>query len=203
MIVDGPVAQPELPAFSGRPVGHARVLPDAVLGMAIFVAVEMMLFAGFISAHTIIKAAYPPGAWPPPDQPRLPVELTALTTTMLMASGITLWRSGRRFAEDPAAARTMLAWAMALGMAFVGVQGVEWVRLISEGLTLQSSTFGSFFYLIVGAHALHAVPAIGVLGWTYLALRQGKLPADTFAAVRLFWYFVVLLWPVLYVLVYL
>lgn len=203
MIVDGPVAQPELRPLSARPGGSARVLPDVVLGTAIFIAVEMMMFAGFISAHTIIRAAYPPGAWPPPDQPRLPVEVTALTTTMLVASGITLWRAGRRFGDDPAATRTMVAWAMALGSFFVGVQGVEWARLISEGLTLRSSTFGSFFYLIVGAHALHAVPALAILGWTYQALRRGTLPSDTFAAVRLFWYFVVLLWPVLYVLVYL
>jgi heme/copper-type cytochrome/quinol oxidase subunit 3 len=129
--------------------------------------------------------------------------VTALTTTMLVASGITLWRAGRRFVEDPASSRPLVAWAMGLGTVFVGVQGVEWVRLVSEGLTLSSSTFGSFFYLIVGAHALHAIPALVVLGWTYVALRRGTLSSDTFAAVRLFWYFVVLLWPVLYVLVYL
>ena len=201
--MDGPVARPEVPAFGPRPVARVRVLPDVVLGTAIFVAVEMMLFAGFISAHTIIEAAYPPGAWPPPDQPRLPVEVTALTTTMLLASGLTLWRAGRRFASDPAGAAPVLNLAIALGAVFVGVQGVEWVRLISEGLTLSSSTFGAFFYLIVGAHALHAIPALVVLGWAAMGLRKGALTADAFAAVRLFWYFVVLLWPVLYVLVYL
>ena len=197
------MAEPDLRGLGrGSPV-KVRVLPDVVLGTAIFIAVEMMLFAGFISAHTIIKAAYPPGAWPPPGQPRLPVEVTAFTTTMLLASGLTLWRAGGRFAKDPSGAKPMLAWAMALGLAFVGVQGVEWVRLISEGLTMRSSTFGSFFYLIVGAHALHAVPALVLLGWAFSGLRRGALPADAFAAVRLFWYFVVLVWPVLYVLVYL
>ena len=97
----------------------------------------------------------------------------------------------------------ILNLAIALGAVFIGVQGVEWARLISEGLTLSSSTFGAFFYLIVGTHALHAIPALVVLGWAAMGLRKGTLTADAFAAVRLFWYFVVLVWPVLYVLVYL
>ena len=37
----------------------------------------------------------------------------------------------------------------------------------------------------------------------YRKLARGELNADVFAAGRLFWYFVVLLWPVLYWQVYL
>lgn len=196
-------ARPELRVFSREPPRPARVIPDAPLGMAIFIGVELMLFGGFISAHTIVSANYPPGAWPPPDQPRLPIEATALTTLMLLISGAALWRSGRQLASNPDGARAMLTASLGLGGAFVGIQGFEWVRLIAEGLTLQSSPFGSFFYVIVGAHALHAVPALIVLGVMLARLRQGTLDPDTFTAARMFWYFVVLVWPVLYATVYL
>ena len=194
------VTQPELRVFGREPPERFQVLPNAVLGTAIFIAVELMLFAGFISAHTIVKAGYAPGAWPPPDQPRLPVEATAMTTLMLVASGALLWRSAK---AEPEAQRKSLIGAIALGAAFGGVQGIEWARLLAEGLTLQSSPFGGFFYVIVGAHALHAVPALTVLGLMLRRLQRGALDPDVFTAGRMFWYFVVGLWPVLYWLVYL
>jgi cytochrome c oxidase subunit 3 len=90
-----------------------------------------------------------------------------------------------------------------LGTFFVGFQGVEWVALLGEGLTMTSSTYGSFFYLIVGTHALHAVAALGGLGWAWLRLDRGLLTTSQLATVSAFWYFVVLVWPVLYLKVYL
>lgn len=82
-------------------------------------------------------------------------------------------------------------------------QGWEWAHLVREGLTLSSSTHGGFFYVIVGTHALHAAAGIAVLLWLRGRLRAGALTADAFAAGRLFWSFVVVLWPVLYWRVYL
>jgi heme/copper-type cytochrome/quinol oxidase subunit 3 len=92
---------------------------------------------------------------------------------------------------------------MLLGAAFVGLQGREWVLLVTQGLTLTSSTLGSFFYLIIGAHALHAGVALGVLAWVWWRLERGWLASSTLAAAEIFWYFVVGVWPVLYWRVYL
>jgi cytochrome c oxidase subunit 3 len=96
-----------------------------------------------------------------------------------------------------------MALAVLLGMFFVVFQGVEWVALLDDGLTMQSSAYGGFFYLIVGTHALHAVAAILALAWAWFRLRRQQLTATEFATVQAFWYFVVLVWPVLYVKVYL
>lgn len=194
---------PELRVIGGAAPKRAKGLPDAVLAMAMFVGVEIMLFAGFISAFTIMKASYPPGSWPPPDQPRLPVEATAFTTALLLLSGVALWVAGNRFAAASASARQPLVGALALGTAFVGIQGVEWARLLGEGLTMQSSPYGAFFYMIVGGHALHAVPALVALGVMLVRLYRDRLTPEAFTATRIFWYFVVLVWPVLYWKVYL
>jgi cytochrome c oxidase subunit 3 len=75
--------------------------------------------------------------------------------------------------------------------------------MLSQGLTLRSSALGSFFYLIVGFHALHAVVALGILVWTWRRLSRGSIPPTTLAAAEIFWYFVVGVWPVLYWRVYL
>ena len=178
-------------------------LPNAVLGTIIFVMAEIMFFAALMSAHTIARATVMGGIWPPAGQPRLPVERTAFNTMILLLSGVLLFLANRRAREDYEKALPFLAGTIATGIAFVLLQGVEWVALLREGLTMQSSSHGAFFYLIVGAHALHAVAAICVLAAIYFPMRRGTLAPSTFAATQVFWYFVVLLWPVIYLRVYL
>ena len=177
------------------------VLPSAVLGMLIFVGTEVMLFAGLISAFLILRATAA-GAWPPPGQPRLPFGETAFNTFALLVSGYMLWRARRAFALAPARALRPLAIAVALGAFFVLFQGYEWLMMIGQGLTLQSSNHGSFFYLIVGLHAAHAVAGLTLLSWTWWRLRSGFLASSIFGAAQVFWFFVVGLWPILYFLVY-
>jgi cytochrome c oxidase subunit 3 len=182
------------------PDGPQALLPSGVLGMLIFVITETMLFAGMISAFMIVRASAP--IWPPPGQPRLPAGETALNTAALLASGVALWLAQRAFRRDPARARLPLFAAIGLGAFFVLFQGIEWFRLIREGLTLTSSNHGSFFYLIVGTHAVHAVGAILALAWTGSLLLRNQLRQTTFAAVQVLWYFVVGIWPILYLRVY-
>ena len=178
-------------------------LPNSVLAMMIFVIAEIMFFAGLMSAHTIARATAMGGVWPPIGQPRLPVERTAFNTAILLASGALLFIASRRARDGYEKALGYLAAAIATGIAFVLLQGVEWVALLREGLTMTSSTHGAFFYLIVGTHALHAVVAIAALAALYFPMRRGTLAPSTFAATQVFWYFVVLIWPVIYLRVYL
>ena len=213
--------------FRPKPRKKKKLVSDAVLGMLLFVFVEIMLFAGFISAFVIIKARAVGSVWPPPNQPRLPFAETAGNTTALIASGVVLLIAHRMFLKGrglgggrtpagasagPTVARgglfsrpvgRLLVAATVLGGMFVALQGVEWVALIREGLTITSSTYGALFYTIIGAHAAHAVAAILALAWASLRLGAGKLTRDVLSAVAIFWYFVVMVWPFLYFVVYL
>jgi len=194
-----PATDPVGPALERR-----RLANNGPLGMALVVFVEVMLFAGFISAFAIVQGSAMPGMWPPPDQPRLPIERTALNTAALLASGVLLFLGGRRFRRSgAAAAQPWMLGALALGATFVVGQGMEWVALLRHGLTLTSSQLGSFFYVIIGTHGLHAVAAILALAWAVTAMRARRLTESALGAVELFWYFVVLVWPVLYWKVYL
>jgi heme/copper-type cytochrome/quinol oxidase subunit 3 len=181
-----------------------KLAENGVLAMALVVFVEVMLFTGFISAYIIVENSAIPGLWPPPNQPRLPVERTAVNTAALLASGVALWLAHRAFRQGSSvrAARRM-GIALLLGAFFVVFQGIEWLALIRQGLTMTSSQLGSFFYLIVGAHAIHAMAALVAMAVCWRQMRIGRLTASAFGAIQLFWYFVVLMWPVIYWKVYL
>jgi heme/copper-type cytochrome/quinol oxidase subunit 3 len=187
-------------AIGGRRPREA-VLPNGVAGMLMFVAAELMFFAGLGTAFAVARA----GAtmWPPLGQPRLPVEVTAVNTLVLLASGVLLARAHAAFGRRAASLRGWLTGAMLLGATFVGVQGFEWARLLRFGLTMTSSSYGSFFYLIVGAHAAHAVGAIIGLAYARARLAAGTLTPSVLWAAEVFWWFVVGVWPFLYVSVYL
>jgi cytochrome c oxidase subunit 3 len=189
-------------ASADLPLRRRPIAPNAVVGMLIFVVAEVMFFAALMSALLIVQSNAA-GVWPPPDQPRLPIALTAVNTGFLLASGVATYMAHRAFAFDPRRVVVPLGIAIVLGAVFVIVQGSEWAGLIAQGLTLTSSTHGGFFYLIVGAHALHAIAAIGFLCGAYSRAVRGTLEASTLWAAEILWYFVVGVWPVLYVMVYL
>ncbi len=186
-----------------RPQGVRREggVPSLTLATMLFVCCELMFFAALISAHAIGRANLP--MWPPLDQPRLPIESTAFNTLVLLVSGVLVTVGGRRLEAEESSGRRLLALGTAAGLGFVLLQGVEWVRLLGQGLTLQSSAYGGFFYLIVGAHALHALAGLAALGWTLRAASTVGVSRDAMLAARLYWVFVVFLWPVLYWRVYL
>lgn len=187
------------------PVGknsRMPMIPHGLFGMLIFVVAEIMFFAGLISAFVIVKAAAP--IWPPMGQPRLPIEETALNSLALLASGVLLIVAHRAFHRGDRESMRRPMWiALFLGAFFVFFQGVEWVALLSQGLTLTSSSLGSFFYMIVGIHALHAVAALTLLAIASLRLRRGWLTPGLFGAAEALWFFVVAVWPILYLVVYL
>ena len=189
-------------ATSPTPPGRRLVLSHAVLGMLLFVICEIMFFSGLISAYLVGHAGQ---SWPPPDQPRLPVWTTAFNTVVLLLSGWFVYRTSlaQRRSLGFTAVRNSLLTAFGLGAFFVLFQGFEWIRLIRYGLTMQSSIYGSFFYLIVGIHAIHALAGLCVLFCVLRKLIRKQLTAGFLDAARIFWYFVVGLWPILYILVYL
>ncbi len=200
--------QDGLPGPGGAAAAYRRTpaVPSAVMAVLILVLMEAMFFGGLISAFIIVKAGIKPGMWPPPWQPRLPIEVTGVNTAVLIASGVLLTLAASRFRSAPqgaAAARTQMLLAMLLGALFVAVQGFEWARMLGEGLTLSTSNHGAFFYVIVGCHALHVVGGLLALVWAFLRLRRSTLNAGQMTAVQIFWTFVVALWPLLYTLVYL
>lgn len=190
---------------SAAPVVRRRreVVPTSVFGMLVFVGTELMFFAGLISAFTITRAGSPTLAWSLPSGLVLPAAETAFNSIALVASAVVMFLANRRYrAGDSAGARPLLLAATLLGALFVVLQGREWWALLSQGVTIWSGTLSAFFYLIVGTHALHAVAAVAALAVAWRRLGRGTLTPGFFFGAQTFWYFVVGIWPVIYLRVY-
>ncbi len=192
-------SRPDMPADNPPLVGNAQ------LAMIVFIAAELMFFAGLIGAFLVFRFSGKP--WPPPFQPRLPVGITAVNTVFLLISSFTFTRAKRELRlGNTSRLCAYLSITGALGVLFLAIQGYEWVKLLSFGLTVSSGTYASTFYTIIGAHALHV--SLGVV-WLVAVLIRSWLgfysPGnDTgVTACGMYWHLVVGLWPALFYLVYL
>jgi heme/copper-type cytochrome/quinol oxidase subunit 3 len=170
-----------------------------------FLVAETMFFAGLIGAFIVFRVAGP--AWPPPFQPRLPVEVTGANTVILLLSGAAMHLALRAARNGKSA--LLIRWlsaTAALGAVFLAIQGYEWLRLIHYGLTLSSGVYGATFYTLIGCHGAHVLGAVFWLLIVLMQARTGRYSARDYTGVQLcamYWTFVVALWPVLYGLVYL
>ena len=192
------VSLPRQPQRTKSPVSNG------IIGMLIFMVTEAMFFAALISAYMVIRAGL--DEWPPWGQPRLPVETTAFNTLLLLASGLLMAYSRALLQKNKILeGRQWLGISILLGTFFLISQGNEWVQLINFGLTVSSSVYGGLFYLIIGAHGFHVIGALTVLifAWNRLGASRNPITLEGLFPLQIFWYFVVCVWPVLYVLVYL
>ncbi len=203
-----PSLPPEDGGDGGRPWGEPERTPfvsNAVLGMLAFLAAETMLFAGLIAGFLVLR--YSAVVWPPPFQPRLPIEVTGVNTAVLLASSVTMARALRAVRRGSQSGLALgLGWTALLGAIFLGVQGYEWVRLVEFGLTVSSGAYGATFYTLIGIHALHVLGALIFLGIVLVRARRGRFTERAHTPVvvcGIYWSFVVFVWPILYLLVYL
>jgi cytochrome c oxidase subunit 3 len=198
------LTMPRPPLRRARPQERAPVVSNTRLAMIVLIAAESMLFAGLVGAYLVFRLAAPD--WPPPDQPRLPLGVTAANSVVLLASVVPMTRALRtaRRLDRRGLARAVAVTAI-LGAVFLGVQGVEWLRLLGHGLTPASGTYGATFYVLIGCHAVHVLAAV-----TWLAVVAHLAWRGAFTPLRhaglemcaIYWYFVCALWVVLFPLVY-
>ena len=188
-------------ADAGQPTSNAR------LAILILLGAEIMFFAGLIGTFLVFRLGSV--TWPPPSQAdvRLPIGVTGINTIILLSSGYTMIRallSARR--DSRKELRRWLLVTGVLGAIFLVVQGSEWVRLVHHGFTLSSGVYGSIFYVLIGCHALHVLVAVVWVLGVFAKAIAGRFSVDHHVGVEIcaiYWTFVVVLWPILYVLVYL
>ena len=136
--------------------------------------------------------------------PQCPYALTI--TIILVASSFTA-QAGVFAAErgDVFALRRWYAISALMGTVFLVGQGYEYYHLVEHGLTIQSSVYGSVFYITTGFHAAHVLA--GVLAFVVVLLRVAKgkfTPAQATAAmvVSYYWHFVDVVWISLFATIY-
>ena len=198
------------PARSPAPVyalgRHGRRPSEAELtarvGMVIFLGSWAMLFLALFFAYALVRARS--AGWPPPGVPRLPRLLPGLNTAVVAASSVAMVIAVRagELGRAHAAARALAA-AAALGVAFIGLQGVVWSDLWSAGLLPDGGPFPSVFYAFTTFHALHVLVGLVALAGLALRAHAGKVRGGSVRLWGWYWHFVTLVWAALYVTLYL
>lgn len=170
------------------------------LGMIIALASWAMMFAALFLSYVLLRAQQQ--VWPPLGTPALPRGLGLLNTGVLVASSATLiWAHAamrrlflRRFLVG--------LWSTTvLGLAFLGLQLLLWLRMESAGLGL-GGIFGSLFYVLTWFHAFHIVGGVGALSWLLWGAHRHRYGPDRQVPVILvgaFWHFLGVMWLCMYV----
>jgi cytochrome c oxidase subunit 3 len=189
------------------PVKKAKTdlkIEPAMLGLLLFIVVEIMFFAGLISAFLVFR--FSPVQWPPEGQPRLPIEVTSINTVILLLSGFTFYKAIKVLNEGKKGLYlALLSLTTFLGILFLVTQGYEWVRLVKFGLSVSSNIYGGFFYGLVGMHGFHVFGGVLALLWVLVRSLMGAYSSKQHFGVdlcRTYWFFVVGLWPILFGLIY-
>jgi cytochrome c oxidase subunit 3 len=193
---------------SAPPMGariHTLNRPNMVsVGTMVWLASELMFFAGLFSVYFTVRAVAI-GEWPPP-----PTELNlpyALTFTIILIASSFTCQFGVFAAErgDVFRLRLWYAVSLLLGLIFVLGQANEYRNLIVEGTTLSSSRYGTVFYLTTGFHGLHVIG-----GLIAFAILMGRTKISKFTpaqatssiVVSYYWHFVDIVWIGLFTTIY-
>ena len=177
-----------------------RTLPPGVLGMLLFIASETMFFAGLFAAYASVRADQ--SQWPPAGTPDTSLVLPGLLTVVLMASSITQHLAAHT--SEDVVRRRWLGRTIALGALFLVGQAWEWSQLGAEGLTAATNVYGTVFFLLTGAHGLHVLGGLVMLGGTRARLSGAGSPGDPgrMEAVTYYWHFVDTVWVFVFLSLY-
>jgi cytochrome c oxidase subunit III len=159
-----------------------QAFPLAPGEVALFgvLATATMLFAGFTSAALVRRLSIDWVRVAPP-----PLLFVNLALIVLASIALELGRlRSPRGAAVPA--------AFLLGAAFLAGQGALFVSLSRAGHGLASSSHTAFFWVLGGAHALHAFGGLVGLGWA--ASRPAGRRERTLSLCRIYWHFLGVLW---------
>ena len=178
---------------------------NASLGLWLFLASEVMLFGGLISAYAFLRA----GAAASGFGPQLSdVPMAGLNTLVLLASSvfITLSRWALRDREL-GRHKVFLGVTIILGAIFIGIKAFDYAIRFSNGLYPSSSTYLAVFFTLTGVHALHVIGGMIVNGSLWCTGHQmwqhepGRYLSRVSAA-SIYWNFVDAVWVVLFLLLY-
>lgn len=206
-------------AASARTAPHVTVSrPNPVsVGTIVWLASELMFFAGLFAMYFSTRAAVP-DVWAR-DTVHLNVVFGSINTTVLVLSSVTC-QMGVWAAERFQPARTGAIWQVSrwglnewitltyvMGAFFIGGQIFEYAGLVHEGITISSTPFGSVFYLATGFHGLHVlgglIAFLMLLGRSFAAKRFGPHEATTAIVTSYYWHFVDVVWIALFSIIYL
>ena len=180
----------------GEVRGHvAFALPEATVGLRVFMAVVSVIFLLFVIAYSDRMGVADWRAMPEPW-------LLWPNTLILILGSVALHRaslSARRERMDDLRARLWVAAAFSI--AFLVGQALAWRELFALGYFADANPANAFFYLLTALHGLHLLGGLGALAWTFTRIYGGVEPDKLKRSVDLcavYWHFLLVVWLVVF-----
>jgi cytochrome c oxidase subunit 3 len=184
---------------------HVEKFERARFGMWLFLASEIMFFAGFIGAYVVLRMANPHLAIA--GQAVLSWELAAVNTAVLIISSLTMVLAVHHISKgNRGKCEDMIFLTALLGLVFLVVKGFEYAAKFDHvpAITPGTSSFWSAYFLMTGFHGLHVLG--GIVALIFLLFYVKNYGPERYAKVEnvaLYWHFVDLVWIFLFPIVYL
>jgi heme/copper-type cytochrome/quinol oxidase subunit 3 len=184
-------------------------VPNAKLGVWLFLASEVMLFGALFSSYVLLRSGAAPGTWPH-GREFLNVPLATLNTVILIGSSVTMvmsWASLKL--NDFKKYRLYMGLTILAGFGFMIVKAFEYGAKFQHHLLPGTNTFLAIYFTLTGLHGLHVLGGMIVNGYFWgpgakLWRTQPERFANRIEVAGLYWHFVDLVWiflfPVLYLL---
>jgi cytochrome c oxidase subunit 3 len=177
-----------------------------------------MFFAALFAMYFTTRAVQGPAIWLESTE-ILNIPFAALNTTVLVLSSVTcqfgVFAAERFQAKRTGSLLNIKSWGMRewfsltflMGAFFIAGQIYEYASLVTEGVTLASTAYGSVFYVATGFHGLHVTG--GLIAFLIVMIRVSKArrfthnQATTAIVVSYYWHFVDVVWIALFSAIYL
>ncbi len=182
--------------------GH-DIYPVRKTAMWVFLGSEAIFFGSMIATFLLYRNTTDGG----PDADIFSIPFTSASSFVLLMSSLTMVLSLNAYErKDMRQTRVWLVATALLGATFLAGQIFEFTEFYHEGLTPQTSPFGSAFFMLTGFHGAHVAIGVLLLSAMVILSRQGRLFSDrglNVELVGLYWHFVDIVWIVIFTVVYL
>lgn len=189
-------------AYAHAPANRPNMV---AIGTIVWLSSELMFFAGLFAMYFTLRAVNP-DVWAEETQ-LLNIPFASVNTTILVLSSVTCQLGV--FAAERGDVKGLRRWfiiTFVMGAIFIGGQITEYTELVHLGLRLDSSSYGSAFYITTGFHGLHVtgglIAFLLVLATTYIAKRFTHEQATRAIVVSYYWHFVDVVWIALFFMIY-
>jgi len=202
--ISPPVAvAPNGPHAVIKPVNPADYRPAMLnVGVIVWLASELMFFSGLFAAFFTLRAATK--VWPPEGYELDVISVGVATLLLVISSGTMQMAVHRTIKADRTGFLGWLGLTFALGALFVGMQASDYA---GRNFGIDSSAYGSAFYVLTGIHALHV--SGGLFGMVIMGIRAqktkhfGHRTAPAVEFLSYYWHFVDVVWIALFAAIFL
>jgi cytochrome c oxidase subunit 3 len=177
----------------------------ARLGMWLFLASELLLFAGLFALYAAYRAHDPIGF--ANDVAHNTKTLGSINTGVLLVSSYFAASAVHDVREGKLRrAGGFVIATIALGAVFLTLKMIEYAHHFHEGIYPGHGTFWTLYYVTTGLHAVHVTIGMGVLTSTLLGMKHKKITQDAPQRMEIaviYWHLIDVIWIFVWPLYYL